>query len=173
MTIDDCHDLVCFSLARNWNEMVPCEVSPRQIHCSSGVTQNTPHMTLQSLLNVFSVLSHFPMFSSISNSWILRVFLCVCLGETLSPEVLKRCSHSTATRQKDETLTASILIHFQLLVCFQGFASVSDTEVNISTERRRRGGKWVDSNYKTGVVNEYFMWSGSGRVCSLHKLINQ
>lgn len=92
------------------------------------------------------------------------------LSEMLSPEALKlSCSDKTAPGQKDETLTASILIHFQLLVCLQGSVSVSDPEVNISAERKRRGGKWVDSNYKTGVVNEYFMCS----VCSLHKLLNQ
>lgn len=34
-------------------------------------------------------------------------------------------------------------------------------------------GERVDCNYKTGVVNEYFMWNGSGCVCSLHKPMNQ
>lgn len=49
------------------------------------------------------------------------------LSETLSPEALKLSySHKTATGQEKETLTASILIHFQLLVCVYGFASVSD-----------------------------------------------
>lgn len=44
------------------------------------------------------------------------------------------------------------------------FASVSEREVNTSTARRRRrgGGEPVDSNYKTGVANEYFMCDHSG-----------
>ena len=48
------------------------------------------------------------------------------------------------------------------------FASVSEREVNTSTARRRRGGERVDSNYKTGVANEYFMCDHSGCLFSSH-----
>lgn len=68
---------------------------------------------------------------------IISASVCCNAQWDTQPSALKiNCSHKTATGQRKETLTASILIHFQLLVCLYGFASVSDRG---SISQRRRG----------------------------------